>query len=90
MSKDRLGPKGEDFDEEELIKSEFEPIISGLSLDESTQSSYLDDLERIERADRFVPPNPPSQSPRSFFISAKNAVERWLKRAHHNDDGVEL
>jgi hypothetical protein len=42
--KDRDG-----FDEEELIRSEFESIVSGLSLDESAPTTYLDDLDRIDR-----------------------------------------
>ena len=36
------------FDEEELIRSEFESIISGLNLDQSSPSTYLDDLDRID------------------------------------------
>ena len=36
---------GDDFDERELINAEFESIVSGLSLDQSTGSSYLDQLE---------------------------------------------
>ena len=77
-------------DEEELIRSEFESIVSGLSLDESAPTSYLDELERIDRSEAFIPPNPPSQSPRTFFFSAKRAIERWFKRGYHEDDGVEL
>ena len=38
----------DDFDEEDLIRSEFDSIVSGLSLDESAPTSYLDDLDRIE------------------------------------------
>ncbi len=89
MSKD---PKSgdESFDEEELIRSEFDSIVSGLSLDESSPSTYLDDLDRIQSQDRFMPPNPPTQSPRSFFFSARRAIKRWLKRGDHEDDGVEL
>lgn len=90
MNKEPIGPGGEDFDEEELIRSEFDSIVSGLSLDESSPSTYLDEIEAIDRTEHFVAPNPPPQTPRSFFYSAKRAIFRWLKRDFHEDDGVEL
>jgi carboxylesterase len=49
-------------DEEDLINAEFESIVSGLNLDQSTGSTYLDELDRfdeITEADRFREPNPP-------------------------------
>jgi hypothetical protein len=79
----------DDFDEEELIRSEFESIVSGLSLDESTPTTYLDDLDRIDQGG-FIQPNPPTQSPKGFIASAKRAINRWLKRGYHEDDGATL
>jgi len=79
----------EDFDEEELIRSEFESIVSGLSLDESAPTTFLDDLDRIDE-EKFVQPNPPRQSPRGFIASAKHAINRWLNRDHRDDNGVAL
>lgn len=79
----------EDFDEEELIRSEFEAIVSGLSLDQSAPTTYLDDLDRIDD-EGFIQPDPPGQSPRGFFESAKTAINRWLKRGYHEDDGAAL
>lgn len=79
----------DDFDEEELIRSEFESIVSGLSLDESTPATYLDELDRIDQ-EGFIQPNPPRQSPKSFIASAKRAINRWLKRGYHEDDGATL
>ena len=90
MSSNPEKPVGGDFDEEELIRSEFDSMVSGLSLDESAPSTYLDELDRIDRADSFIAPNPPRQTPRTFFFSAKRAVVRWLKRGYHEDDGVAL
>ena len=87
MSNGRIEP--EDFDEEELIRSEFESIVSGLSLDESAPTTYLDDLDRIDEAS-FVQPNPPRQTPRGFIASAQRAINRWLNRDFHEDDGVAL
>jgi hypothetical protein len=90
VTKEPIGPNGDDFDEEELIRSEFDSIVSGLSLDESSPSTYLDELEAIDRNDHFIAPNPPVQTPRTFFYSAKRAILRWFNRDYHEDDGVEL
>ena len=83
------GKGSEDFDEEELIRSEFESIVSGLSLDESSTTTYLDDLDRIDQAG-FTQPNPQRQSGRGVIRSAKFAIERWFHRGHHEDDGAKL
>lgn len=77
------------FDEEELIRSEFESIVSGLNLDQSSPSTYLDDLDRIDD-EGFVQPNPASQTPRGFIHSARNAIARWLHRDNRDDDGATL
>ena len=87
MSEPKKEP--EDFDEEELIRSEFESIVSGLSLDEAAPTTYLDDLDRIDE-ETFVQPNPPRQTPQGFIASAKRAINRWLNRGHHEDDGATL
>jgi carboxylesterase len=53
------GESNSTFDERELIDAEFESIVSGLSLDESSPSNYLDDLDRVENAtERFIQPDP--------------------------------
>ena len=83
-------PGAEEFDEEDLIRSEFDSIVSGLSLDESAPTSYLDQLANFEDANRFVPPNPPRQSPRQIWRSIKRAVNRWFNRDNHEDDGATL
>jgi carboxylesterase len=46
-------------DERELIDAEFDSIVSGLSLDESAPTTYLDELDaRPYDAEGFIPPNP--------------------------------
>lgn len=45
-------------DDAELIDSEFASIIAGLSLDESSPSNYLDDLDGPDPADHFEKPDP--------------------------------
>ena len=87
MSNEKKEPEG--FDEEELIRSEFESIVSGLNLDQSTPSTYLDELDRIDQ-EGFVPPNPAPQTPRGFIDSARNAIKSWFHRNDRNDDGAAL
>jgi len=87
VSNEKKGPEG--FDEEELIRSEFESIVSGLNLDQSTPSTYLDELDRIDQ-EGFVPPNPAPQSPRGFIDSARNAIKSWFHRNDRDDDGAAL
>jgi hypothetical protein len=45
-------------DDSELINAEFDSIVSTLSLDESSQSTYLDQLDEIDETESFVAPNP--------------------------------
>jgi hypothetical protein len=85
VSNEKKEPDG--FDEEELIRSEFDSIVSGLNLDQSTPSTYLDHLERLEQ-EGFVRPNPAPQSPRGFMDSARNAIKRWFHRNDRDDDGA--
>jgi hypothetical protein len=90
------GKSPDEFDEEDLIRSEFDSIVSGLSLDESTPNTYLDDLERIEKLEAqnldesFAQPNPPRANPIDLFRSAKVAIKRWFNRPYREDDGVNL
>ena len=83
-------PQDDGFDEEELIRSEFESIVSGLSLDESSPTSFLDELDQVDRGDRFVAPNPPGQSPRQMWRSIKRVVKAWFNRGYHDDEGATL
>jgi hypothetical protein len=90
------GKSPDEFDEEDLIRSEFESIVSGLSLDESTPNTYIDDLESAQKLesqnsdDSFVQPNPPSAHPIAFFRSVIIAIKRWFNRPFREDDGVNL
>ena len=39
--------------QQELVDAEFDAIVSGLSLDESAPTSYLDELDALEGAERY-------------------------------------
>jgi hypothetical protein len=45
-------------DDAELVNAEFDSIVSTLSLDQSSPSTYLDQLDAIDDSGRFVAPNP--------------------------------
>jgi pimeloyl-ACP methyl ester carboxylesterase len=45
-------------DDSDLIDAEFDAIVAGLSLDESSPSNYLDDLDRPDPDEHFTPPDP--------------------------------
>ena len=85
-------PKDPSDDEMDLINSEFESMVAGLSLDESTPNTYLDDLEHTSSIDdnHFEQPNPTWPGLRSFIQSARLAIRRWLRQENNRDDGVEL
>ena len=85
-------PKDPSDDEMDLINSEFESMVAGLSLDESTPNTYLDDLEQASSIDNnhFEQPNPTWPGIRNFIQSARIAIRRWLRQENNRDDGVEL
>ncbi len=90
MNKEPGGGLHDDSDEEELIRSEFDAIISGLALDESSPSTYLDEIEIKDLSDGFIAPDPTAQTPRAFLSSARRAIKKWFNQGAHDDDGVHL
>ena len=73
----------EGFDERELIDAEFESIVSGLSLDESSPTTYLDDLDTIEKSqerEKFIPPIPPKISFKKFIKDSSISFRAWKNR----------
>lgn len=45
-------------DDSELVNAEFDSIVSTLSLDQSSPTSYLEQLDAIDHSESFVAPNP--------------------------------
>jgi hypothetical protein len=73
---------GEDGDEQELINAEFESMVSGLNLDQSTPHTYLDDLDAIERAEHDAIYNIP-RSKKGLHRSVSDilrAISNWWRR----------
>ncbi len=66
--------------EADLIDAEFEAMVSGLSLDQSSPTTYLDELDRPRDGD-FVPPNPTlkeATGPKRYALTALIAGPIYL------------
>ena len=46
-------------DDSELIDAEFDSIVSGLSLDQSAPTTFLDEIDQIDEAERYKGDNRP-------------------------------
>ena len=81
----------EEFDEE-LIKAEFDSMVEGLSLDESTPTTYRDELDAFEDRNRFTPPHIPKRGFKNQIRDAIRAVTRWKNNPHndHPEDGATI
>lgn len=93
MSKRGSGRESEDaFDDRELINAEFNSMVEGLSLDESAPTTYLDELDAIDRSNRFSPPAIPKRSLMDQLRDSLNAIVRWKNNRNnqHPDDGTAL
>ena len=84
--------ENEGFDEEDLIQAEFDSIVEGLSLDESSPTTYLDELDRFEEVNKFTPPTVPKKKFRDQLREMKNSFRRWREGSRElpPDDGAVL
>ena len=79
-------------DEQELINAEFEAMVSGLNLDESSPRTYLDELEAIEKsesAELYLPPRT-KRGLHGTINHISETIKRWWKRSNSQggaDDG---
>lgn len=80
----------EGFDEEDLIKAEFDSIVEGLSLDESSPTTYLDELDRFEEVNKFTPPAVPKKKFREQLREMRISFTRWRNNSRElpPDDGA--
>ncbi len=84
--------ENEDEDEVNLINAEFESMVEGLSLDESTPNTYLDELDQWEKVDRFTPPELPKKSIIQDVKDARKAFLKWIKNSNNQnpEDGASI
>lgn len=80
----------EGFDEEDLIRAEFDSIVEGLSLDESSPTTYLDELDKFDEVNKFTPPVIPRKKLRDQVREMKISFRRWRDNTREipPDDGA--
>ena len=78
-------------DEQELINAEFEAMVSGLSLDQSSPRTYLDELDAIEEnesAEIYLPPRT-QRGLHGTINHISETIKRWWNRPNSQDgDGA--
>ena len=76
-------------DEKDLIDEKFNALVSGLSLDQSSPSTYLDELDRRVDEERFTPPVPEKTSRRKFFEDGIKAFKKWKDNPRSDNSGLD-
>jgi len=78
-------------DEQELINAEFESMVSGLSLDQSSPRTFLDELDGFDKNDTseiYMPPRV-KRGLHGSFTHLVDSIKRWWKRPEsHDGDGA--
>ena len=81
-------------DEMDLINAEFESMVSHLSLDQSTPTTYLDEIDAIEKADTdreiYAFPAKSQKSFRTRIIDSIQTFKSWGNRNNNEGDGAIL
>jgi len=82
---------GDYSDEQELINAEFEAMVSGLNLDQSSPRTYLDELDAIEEsegAELYLPPRT-KRGIHGTVNHISETIKRWWKKPDSQDgDGA--
>ena len=89
---DAQNPGGDDKD---LIDEKFQALVSGLSLDESSPRTYLDELDRNVDDERFTPPVPAKSNLKKLFADGVRAFRKWKDNPRSDnsdldDDGAQV
>jgi hypothetical protein len=80
-------------DEMDLINAEFESMVSGLNLDQSSPRTYLDELDEIEREEvaELYRKNQRSGISKVSRTGIIQAITQWWNRKENNEgDGAKL
>lgn len=75
-----------DDDEMDLINAEFESMVSGLNLDQSSPRTYLDDLDAIEREEVEELHRQNRVGSDNSSLGVMETIRRWWNRKS-NDEG---
>lgn len=82
-------------DDQELMDEKFHALVSGLSLDQSAPTDYLDSIADLQEVEGFTPPEP---QPITFFTSLKDGIKAFKKWKDNprkdntdlDDDGAQI
>ena len=76
-------------DEKDLIDEKFQALVSGLSLDQSSPTTYLDELDRHVDDEHFTPPAPAKMNLKKFFADGVSAFKRWKDNPRSDNSGLD-
>jgi len=76
-------------DDKDLIDEKFQALVSGLSLDQSSPTTYLDELERNVDDEHFTPPVPEKITRKKFFTDGINAFKKWKDNPRSDNSGLD-
>ena len=65
-------------DEKDLIDEKFQALISGLSLDQSSPTTYLDELDRNVDDEHFTPPTPAQMNLKKSIMISWTRPVKWF------------
>lgn len=87
-----MAPRERDDDDEmDLINAEFESMVADLNLDQSAPTTYLDELDAIDKSENSAIYYPPRVR-RGIFGTVedfKATIRRWWTRSGNDDsDGA--
>lgn len=80
--------KNPDDDERELINAEFDSMVAGLNLDQSSPRSYVDELDEIDSAERAALYHLPRKK-LGLHGTARNifsTISQWWNRDKNGGD----
>jgi hypothetical protein len=86
-----MAPRERDDDEMDLINAEFESMVADLNLDESAPTTYLDELDAIEKSERAEIYYPPRvrRGIHGTVEHFKTTIRRWWNKSGTDDsDGA--
>jgi hypothetical protein len=88
-SGDANGAQNPNEDDKDLIDEKFQALVAGLSLDQSSPTTYLDELDRSVDEEHFTPPVPEKINRKKFFADGINAFKKWKDNPRSDNSGLD-
>jgi len=86
-----MAPRDDEEDEMELINAEFESMVSDLNLDQSAPTTYLDELDAIDKSELhhiYIPPRIRRGVHGTVIHLIESIRSWWRKPGDDNSDGA--